>query len=195
MTNIGDHGLICAEAESYAAIPLTMQANARTTNSALIGVRNSLASYGSRYTFQSITTSSSTSGANSGTLLPDGTAATQLSSAQLGILAQGWYSASLSVSYQATGTVTALSYRRAVIQINSTGGTIPVPPTLFQCIICETGATTGMDSMNVNGWFYSDGVTTTSCNLYFGHGNTGSSVTVQPGAAFTVRYLASGRVI
>lgn len=192
MTSVGDHGLSCLDGRSYAAIALSMQANANATNDALAGIAASLASYANRYVFKTVSASSSTSGANSGIGLPDGTAADLILQPNLGALAQGWYGAAFSLSYQATGAVTALTYRRGLIMIVPGSGA-SVPPSMFQVINSETN-TAAADSMTVNAWFYADGVSTYRVQAYFGHGNTGSTMTVAAGAALTVRYMASGLV-
>lgn len=191
MTSVGDHGLTCLDDGSYAAVALSMQANAQAINDALVGIEESITSYGDTFVFRFVTTSTSTSGANSGISLPDGTAADLLSQRNLGVLSQGWYEAAFSLSYQETGAVTALSYRRGIITIN--GGSSVVPPALFQNIISATN-TASADSMTVNAWFYADGNTAISVGIWFGHGNTASTVTVATGAVLTVRFMTSGLV-
>jgi hypothetical protein len=189
--SIGDHGLGCLDDSDYGAVALAMQCNAVAINDALVATQASLAAYGNRFIRRFVSTSPSTSGANSGQLLPDGTAATNVMSANLSILPQGWYSAAASLSYQATGAVTVGSYRRSLIMVNSSIAVIP--PGLFQSITVESN-TGAADSTTVNGWFYSNGVQATTLQLMFGHGNTGSSMTVPVGAVMTIRFMSSGLV-
>jgi hypothetical protein len=168
-----------------------MQANAQATNAALLEDQAAIQAYANRYVFKFTTTSTSTSGANSGILLPDGTAADQIISRNLGVLPRGWYSAASSLTYQETGAVTAGSYRRSLILINQ--GATTIPPTMFQSITAATN-NGAADSATVNGWFYSDESINTQVRVYFGHGNTGSSITVAVGAVLTVRFLTTGLV-
>lgn len=191
MKSVGDHGLSCLDSSDYSAVALAMQCNAVAINDALTGVQTSLATYGNRFVRKFVSTSISTSGANSGLLLPDGTAASNVISQNLGILPQGWYSASGSQSYQATGAVTLNTYRRSLILVNFS--TSVNPPSLFQAITVETN-TASADSMTVNGWFYSSGVLSTTIQLMFGHGNTGSSMAVPVGAVLTIRFMSTGLV-
>jgi len=190
-TSIGTHGLFCLDGSDYAAVALGMQCNAVAIDASLTEANAALAAYGDRYVARFVSTSASTGGANSGLLLPDGTAAQSVISQSLGILPQGWYSTAGSLTYQATGAITASSYRRTLIMVNFS--TLIIPPSLFQDITTESGTGTP-DSMSVNGWFYSNGVTNTSIQLMFGHGNAASSVTVPVGAVLTIRFLSSGLV-
>jgi hypothetical protein len=191
VTTVGDHGLSCLDDSSYAAIALSMQANAAATDAALAADRAAITAYGSSYVFKFTTTGTSTSGANSGNALPDGTSAASIMSRNLGLLPRGWYSASSSMTFQETGAVTAGSYRRAVIMVNA--GTSVIPPTFFQSITSATN-NGAADSTTVNAWFYSDGILTTIVRVFFGHGNTGSTITVAAGAVLTVRYMTTGLV-
>lgn len=196
MTTVGDHGLSCLDDDSYAAVALSMQANAQAIDAALVASRASYTAYGNRFARKYVSTSASAgNGANSGVVLPDGTAAAILFSPTIGILPAGWYSASASLTYQEDGAVTALSYRRSIIWVNpftSVGASL-FPPEFFQAITAATN-TASADSMNVNGWFYSDGVSYTSIAVMFGHGNTASTMTIAAGAVLTVRFLATGLV-
>lgn len=191
MTTIGSHGLSCLDGTSYAAIPLGLQANAQAVDSTVAGVQASLLAYGNRYTASFVTTSSITIFDNSGTLLHDGTAAGTVIFKNLGVLPRGWYAASASQSYQATGAVTAGSFRRSILQIGL--GDSSFPPTFFQATTMESN-TGAADSMTVNGWFYSDASEITVIQSLFGHGNTGSSMLIPAGATLTVRFLTSGLV-
>lgn len=192
MTSVGDHGLICLDGNNYAAVPLVLQTNAQAIDAALTEAQANLVAYGNRYTARFVSTSPSVSGANSGNGLPDGSAATIVVSAFPGILPQGWYGASASLSYQATGAVTAGTYRRSIIQIGFTAS--KVPPAFFQSTTDESGTGTA-DSATVNGWFFADGISSVQVSLLFGHGNTGSTMSVPAGAVLTLRYLSSGLVI
>lgn len=191
MTSVGDHGLTCLDDGSYAAVALSMQSNANAIDDALADIQADLVGYGDKYVRKLTSSSTSTSGANSGISLPDGTAADLIIQQNLGILPQGWYEAAGSMSFQATGAVTALTYRRGIITVN--GGSQAVPPTMFQVVNSETN-TAAADSMTVNAWFNADGETAIFLALWFGHGNTGSTMTVAAGAVLTVRYMASGLV-
>lgn len=191
MKSIGDHGLGCLDENDYGAVALAMQCNAVAIDDSLTGIRTALTTYGTQFIRRFVSTSSSTSGANSGLLLPDATAATNALNVSLGILPRGWYAASGSLSYQATGAVTLNTYRRTLIIINFSTGT--VPPSLFQCVTVESN-TAAADSMTVNAWFYSAGTQSTTVQLMFGHGNTGSSMTVPAGAVLTIRFMSTGLV-
>jgi hypothetical protein len=188
---VGDHGLICLDGNDYSAVALGMQCNAGAINDSLTDTSATLTAYGNRYVARFVSTSTTTGGANSGLGLPDGTGALSVLSPGLGVLPQGWYSASGSMTYQATGAITASSYRRALIMVNFS--TSAIPPSLFQVVTTESGTGTP-DSLTVNAWFYSNGVTSTSIQLMFGHGNAASSVTVAVGAVLTLRFLSSGLV-
>lgn len=191
MTSVGDHGLTCLEGGSYGAVALSMQANAIAIKDALAGIQTDLESYGDRYVSRFVSTSPATAGANSGQSLPDATAANPVIQRGIGVVPVGWYAASSSMSYQATGAVTAGTYRRGLIMINNSGALLP--PMFFQSITVETGTGTA-DSLTVTAWFYSNGIQSTFISVFFGHGNTGSTMTVPAGAVLTVRFLASGRV-
>ena len=192
MTSVGDHGLSCLDDSSYAAVALSMQANANAINAALSDIQASFDSYTDRYVFSTTTSSTSSSGANSGIVLPDGTAADSIVSSNQGILPSGWYAASFSLTYQASGAVTAGTYRRGAIQISGVpGGSYP---TFFQSVTVETGTGTP-DSMTVNAWFYAAGTTSVNVRGWFGHGNTGSNMVVAAGATLSVWKLASGVVV
>lgn len=191
MTVVGDHGLSCLDDSNYAAIALSMQANALAINAAIKTDQAAMTAYGNRYVRRFVSTSVASGGANSGTTLPDGTGAIQVVLGNLGVLPQGWYAASGSQTYQEAGAVTAGSYRRSVLLINQ--GLTQFPPTLFQATTSATN-TASADSMTVNGWFYSDAITLTQVRLMFGHGNTGSSMNVAIGAVLTVRFLSTGLV-
>lgn len=190
MTAVGDHGLTCLDASSYAAIPLGLQANAQAINDSLVATSATMTAYGNKKLLRFVGTGS-TIFDSSGTVLADGTAAGSVISANLGVLPRGWYSASGSLSYQATGAVTAGTYRRSIIQVNL--GTSRFPPTFFQATTVETN-TGAPDSMTVNGWFYSDQSVNVFLQLMFGHNNTGSSISVPAGAVLTVRFLTTGLV-
>jgi hypothetical protein len=188
---IGDHGLGCLDEADYGAVALAMQCNAVAIDTAITTSQTALVAYGNRFVRRFVSTSPSTSGANSGQLLPDNTAATGVLTASLGVLPAGWYAASGSLSYQATGAVTASSYRRSLITVNLSNS--QVPPKLFQCITTDSNVGAA-DSMTVNAWFYSDGIITTTLQLMFGHGNAASTMTVPAGAVLTVRFMATGLV-
>lgn len=190
MSTIGNHGLSCLDDNNYAAIALSMQSNARAIDASLFQISTSLTAYGNRYVSKTVRTTTSTSGANSGTGLPDGTAADDFIFGG-GLLPQGWYAAALTFTYQETGAVTAGSYRRGIILIN--GIETKIPPTFYQSITVATN-TGAADSMTVNAWFYSDGILRTTVTGAFGHGNTGSTMTVAAGAILTVRFLDTGLV-
>lgn len=197
MTTVGDHGLSCLDSSSYAAVALSMQANALAINETLVADRAAYTTYGNRYT-RKFTSTSATSAitANFGVGLPDGTAAASTLNSFLGVLPAGWYAASASVTYQEDGAVTALSYRRTVLWTNPFGAspTTLFPPQFFQAITAASN-TASADSMNVNGWFYSDGIISTTISVLFGHGNTGSTMTVPAGGTvLTVRFLSTGLV-
>ena len=52
MTSVGDHGLSCLDDSSYAAVALSMQANANAINAALSDIQASFDSY--TYMFDSL---------------------------------------------------------------------------------------------------------------------------------------------
>jgi hypothetical protein len=197
VTTVGDHGLSCLDSESYAAVALSMQANAQAINETLVADRAAYTAYGNRYVRKFVSTFASAGfGANSGVVLPDGTAAAACLTAFLGILPAGWYAASANITYQEDGAVTANSYRRSIIWTNafSLGNFSVFPPQFFQAVTAASN-TASADSMNVNGWFYSDGVGFTNVAVLFGHGNTGSTMTVPlGGTVLTVRFLSTGLV-
>jgi hypothetical protein len=197
VTTVGDHGLSCLDDASYAAVALSMQANAQAINDTLVADRAAYTAYGNRYARKFVSTSASPgSGANSGVGLPDGTAAQSTLTAFLGVLPAGWYTASASITYQEDGAVTALSYRRSIIWTNAfnLSGTTTFPPQFFQAITAASN-TASADSMNVNGWFYSNGIAFTDIAVLFGHGNTASTMTVPAGGTvLTVRFLTTGLV-
>lgn len=197
MTTVGDHGLSCLDGASYAALALSMQANAQAINAALVASRASYTAYGNRYVRKFTSTSASAGiGANSGVVLPDGTAAQTTMTQFLGVLPAGWYAASACITYQEDGAVTALSYRRSIIWTNLFGlaTTTLFPPQFFQALTAASN-TASADSMNVNAWFYSDGILSTVVGVMFGHGNTASTMTVPlGGTVMTVRFLSTGLV-
>lgn len=197
MTTVGDHGLSCLDGSSYAAVALNMQANAEATNDALVASRGSYTAYGNHFVRRFVMTSASTgNGANSGTVLPDGTAATLLTTPTLGVLPAGWYAASANITYQEDGAVTALSYRRSIIWTNpfSLVAFSVFPPQLFQATTAASN-TASADSMNVNGWFQANGTDSISCAVLFGHGNVASTMSIPAnGCVLTVRFLGTGLV-
>lgn len=197
MTTVGDHGLSCLDDTSYAAVALSMQANAQAINDTLVADQAAFTAYGNRYVRKFVSTSAASGiGANSGIVLPDGTAATATLTQSFGALPAGWYAASANITYQEDGAVTALSYRRSIIWTNAFNltGTTVFPPQFFQAITAASN-TASADSMNVNGWFYSSGVTFTTISVLFGHGNTGSTMTVPAGGTvLTIRFMTTGLV-
>lgn len=197
MTTVGDHGLSCLDDSSYAAVALSMQANAEAIDDALTASRAAYTAYGNRFVRRFVMTNANVNnGANSGTVLPDGTAASTLITPTLGVLPAGWYAASASVTYQEDGAVTALSYRRTLIWTNPfTFGPFTVfPPQLFQATTAASN-TASADSMNVNGWFQANGTDSVSIGVFFGHGNLASTMSLPAGGCvLTVRFLATGLV-
>ncbi len=192
-TSVGIHGLTCLGEDDYAAVALSIQRNAEAINDALGDLAGQLTGYGNRFVFKQVDANSHTISANSGNTLPDGTPAGALFSGNFGVLPLGWYGADSSMTYAPTGAASTSSYRRGVMLINPTSSEISnIPPRFFQSVTSETGV--APDSLTVNGWWYSDGVTATRIGLYFGHGNVASTMLVSAGTTLTVRYLSSGRV-
>jgi hypothetical protein len=192
MTSVGDRGLTCLDGSEYAAIALSMQANAETIDETLSQIQSDVTAYGSSFVFSFTSTSASVITDNSGEQLPDGTVAQSLTTVPLGVVAQGWYSVAASMTYIPTGAVTASTYRRGVLWQSS--GNTGSYPLYYQTVNDETGTGTA-DSMTVNGWFYADGIKANSIRLLFGHGNTGSTISVSSGARLTIRFMTSGLVI
>lgn len=190
MTTVGDRGLICLSDGDYAAIPLMLQANRTTINAELTADAAALTTYANPTIFrQTLGSPQSGIGANSGVQLPDGTAINFVLTSAL-IYKKGWWDVTGSASYQESGTVTAQSYRRLTIWAKY-GSSSSDRRYIYNTIVAATNSGSA-DSSTTTGWFYSDGVSYMNVILGFGHGNTGSTMTVSAGAQMTIRYLGSG---
>jgi hypothetical protein len=207
MTTYTDHGLVCPDDGDYAAIALTMQADAQATDAALLSITNSFNSVYSRPYGLFVTTSGNSVSSGGEQEFNEGIWSIQasrgFSAITLGgqllgsvvtvtIGKTGWYGYGNYVNLTLVGAATAFSRRSSFARAYTTESGVPTRLDEARWRTVENSVAGGEFLIASGGSFYATAGDVVFFTATWSHANAASNVASQAGALFWVTYTGTG---